>query len=81
MKNKNLFFSLALLSALGGIGGTVVFATGARPMSFIPQAAMSDSIPQGMPSDSTVTDIPGVGNDSIPQGGGETTDSLRIILP
>ena len=75
MKNKNLFFSLALLSALGGIGGTVVFATGARPMSFIPQAAMSDSIPQGMPSDSTVTDIPGVGNDSIPQGGGETTDS------
>lgn len=71
MKNKNLFFSLALLSALGGIGGTVVFATGARPMSFIPQAAMSDSIPQGMPSDTTVTDIPGVGNDSIPQGGGE----------
>ncbi len=71
MKNKNLFFSLALLSALGGIGGTVVFATGARPMSFIPQAAMSDSIPQGMPSDTTVTDIPGVDNDSIPQGGGE----------
>ena len=76
MKNKNLFFSLALLSALGGVGGAAVFATGARPMSFVPQtAAMSDSIPQGMPSDSTVTDIPGVGNDSIPQGGGETTDS------
>ena len=81
MKNKNLFFSLALLSALGGVGGAAVFATGARPMSFVPQtAAMSDSISQGgLPQDTTAVDIPGTGNDTIPQGGGELPQDTTVV--